>query len=53
MLLVKIGIWLLLYPLTVIGFFLISAFECAWFLFNSPVDVWGVINRSIKEVYGE
>jgi hypothetical protein len=53
MLLAKIGIWLLLYPLTVTGFFILSLFEWIHFLFNSPVDVWNVITKSIKEAYGE
>lgn len=42
-------VWSILYPITLIGYLCMSLARVAWFLFNSPVDVWHMIGESIQE----
>lgn len=46
---VKVAIWLIMLPLTIIGFAWLSFLEWAVFLFNVPVDLWNIVSRSIDE----
>lgn len=51
--LVKSLLWIILFPITVVGFFIMTLIECLSFLFNSPVDVWELISKSIDEATSE
>jgi len=53
MVLMKVIFWLALYPLTVAGFILTSAWEVILFLFNSPIDVWNIIGRAFDDPESE
>lgn len=45
--LLKMILWTFLYPLVVAGYAIMSIFEVAVFIFNSPVDVWTIISDSV------
>ena len=47
MILAKIAIWLVMYPIGVVGYFIMSVLEMLAFLFNSPVDIWNIISRAV------
>jgi len=47
MFLVKIAIWLVMYPFGLIGYTIMSIVDMAHFLFNSPVDVWNIISKAV------
>lgn len=47
MILAKIAIWLVMYPLGVVGYFIMSVLEVLAFLFNSPVDIWNIISKAV------
>jgi hypothetical protein len=51
--LVKSLLWIVLFPITVIGFFIMTLVECVSFIFNSPVDVWDLISKSVDEATSE
>lgn len=46
---IKVAIWLVMVPVTLIGFAWLSLLEWLSFLFNMPVDVWSIVSRSIDE----
>ena len=47
MILAKIAIWLVMYPIGVVGYFIMSVLDMLAFLFNSPVDIWNIISRAV------
>lgn len=49
MFLLKLLIWLFVYPLMFISFLMGSMFGWIVFLFNSPVDIWNIISTSVDE----
>ena len=49
MVLVKIVLWLTVYPLIFAQFVLSSMFSWISFLFNSPVDVWNIVCKNVDE----
>lgn len=53
MILAKIAIWLVMYPLGLVGYVIMSIIEMAMFLFNSPVDIWNIISRAVDGVEEE
>ena len=53
MLLVKIAIWLVMYPFGLVGYIIMSVIEMLQFFFNSPVDVWNIISRAVDGVEDE
>ncbi len=42
-------LWMIMYPITFVGFFCHVAFQCVRFLFNSPVDIWYMIDEEVKK----
>lgn len=53
MLLMKIMFWLMLYPLSVVGFIITSIWDMVLFLFHSPVDIWNIISRAFDNIEAE
>jgi len=53
MLLVQTSIWIVLYPLVVLGFALKIILQSVWFLFNSPVDIWQIIGDALEDLKKE
>jgi hypothetical protein len=49
MFLAKLIAWLVLYPLTLLGFVMTTVFSVFSFLFNSPVDIWIMISKTLDE----
>lgn len=49
MFLIKVVIWLIMVPITVVGFAWMSLLEWVAFLFNCPVDIWTIVSRNIDE----
>ena len=49
MFLIKLLIWMLVYPLMFAGFLMGSMFGWMVFLFNSPVDIWNIISSGVDE----
>lgn len=47
MILAKIAIWLVMYPVGLVGYIIMSIIEMAQFLFNSPVDIWNIISNAV------
>lgn len=50
MILAKIAIWLVMYPIGLIGYVIMSIIEMLSFLFNSPVDIWNIISSAVDGV---
>lgn len=50
MFLVKIAMWLVLYPFGVVGYIIMSVIEMLQFFFNSPIDVWNIISKAVDGV---
>lgn len=46
-------VWMVMYPVTFIGFFGVILFQCVRFLFHSPVDVWCMIDEEVKKQQAE
>ena len=46
-------VWMVMYPVTFIGFFGTILFSCIRFLFHSPVDIWCMIDEEIKKQQAE
>ena len=49
MFLIKLVIWITVYPIFVFSYFCSTLFECIAFLFNSPVDIWNIISKNVDE----
>lgn len=49
MFLIKVAIWLVMFPITVIGFAWLSVLEWVAFLFHCPVDIWTIVSRNVDE----
>ena len=49
MFLPKLVIWSLVYPFTLISFLAITLFDVICFLFHSPVDIWMLIDKALKQ----
>lgn len=49
MLFIKLLIWCVMFPMMVFAFALTTVFQWLQFLFNSPVDVWNIIDESIDQ----
>lgn len=47
--LIKALLWLAVYPIMCIGYITVTAWDLVSFLFNSPVDVWMIISRSVDD----
>ena len=46
---VKLSIWLVMFPIMVASFAVMSLVEWIVFLFNVPVDLWEMISKNIEE----
>ena len=53
MVLIKLVLWLTVYPLILLHYFLSSVFGWVSFLFNSPVDIWNIVSRNVEEAMVE
>lgn len=53
MILAKIAIWLVMYPVGLVGYVVMSIIEMIGFLFNSPVDIWNIISNAVDGVEEE
>jgi hypothetical protein len=53
MVLVKLVLWLTVYPLIFAQYMLTSVYGWVTFLFNSPVDVWNIVSRNVEEAMVE
>lgn len=42
-------IWLVMFPLAVLSFFVVTSIKTFIFLFNCPVDIWTIIGRGLEE----
>lgn len=42
-------IWLVMFPLAVLSFFVVTAVKSFVFLFNCPVDIWIIIGESLQQ----
>jgi hypothetical protein len=49
MFLIKVAIWLVMFPITVVGFAWMSILEWVAFLFNSPIDIWTIVSHNVDE----
>ena len=49
MFLIKLLIWMLVYPLMFASFLMGNMFGWMVFLFNSPVDIWNIISSGVDE----
>lgn len=53
MLIAKSLVWLIFYPLVLIGFVFNQLVIWIQFLFNSPVDIWEIISKAMEEAAKE
>lgn len=49
MFLIKVVIWSVMFPITVVGFAWMSLLQCLAFLFNCPIDIWTIVSRNVDE----
>lgn len=47
MLLIKSILWMILFPLTLIGYTITLLIKTFGFLFDAPVNVWQIINKVV------
>lgn len=49
----KLCLWVLLFPLTMIGYTIVHTWTAVVFVFNSPFDVWLMISSAVEETKHE
>ena len=46
-------VWLAVYPVIFVTYFIMSIGQALVFLFNSPVDVWNIVNDQVEKTVRE
>ncbi len=45
----QLMLWLVMFPLAILSFFVVTTVKAFVFLFNCPVDIWTIIGKSLEQ----